>query len=62
MGRYVKRFLLNLNSGVLHDTHNETNQCQLREISRYETFDYKSTAKNQPAYRETCDYCLEKDG
>lgn len=59
---HPKRYLLNLNSGVLHDTNRETTQCQLSEITNKKYYDYISDAKRDSSFKEYCDYCLQKDG
>lgn len=59
---HPKRYLLNLNTGVLHDTYNEKSQCQLSEITNKKYYEYKFEAESDYSFEEYCDYCLKKDG
>lgn len=59
-----KRFLLNLNTGEIHDLLNETSQCQIEKIKNFDMADTYTEALIMLGFKTSitkpngCYYCL----
>lgn len=59
------KYILNMNTGVVHDLSNTQDGCKLDEIKDEHMYPFNSwfwDDKEGHGYKERCDHCMEPDG
>jgi hypothetical protein len=62
---YGKKYLLNTNTGVVHNLTKTEAECQIDKIKPEHIYlsDYLySDIKKHSSYKEECDFCMNPDG